>query len=304
MATMRRTAPRAKAAAVLPLDVRLMNGVATLTFVGVLAALLWQTVKWATRSPLFTVHAIELDTVEPVPGRSRVGSLPSGDGGTSPPSGLKRSSIASVRANALPRLAGNFFSIDLDAARAAFESVPWVRRAAVRRVWPDRLAVTLEEHQPAALWQGDGRRSERLVNTFGEVFEANTGDVDDEALPTLAGADANAAQMLALLQRMGPSLAPIEQKVRSLRLSSRGSWRAELSGGAKVELGRGSDDELVARADLLARTLPEVAARFADGAGGTPRALVAADLRHTDGYALRLAGITTAASTAAANRKP
>jgi cell division protein FtsQ len=305
MATMRRPAPRAKAAAALPLDVRLMNGVALLIFVGVLAALLWQTVKWATRSPLFTVRAIVLETVEPTPGRfSPVGALLSGDGGgTAPPRGtLKRSSVASVRTNALPHLDGNFFSIDLDAARAAFESVPWVRRAAVRRIWPDRLAVTLEEHQAAALWHGDGRRNERLVNTYGEVFEANSGDVDDEALPTLAGADAASAQMLALLQRLGTALAPIDQKVHALRLSSRGSWRAELSGGAKVELGRGSDDELVARVDLLARTLPEVAARFGS-AGGTPRALVAADLRHPDGYALRLAGITTAASTAV-NKKP
>jgi len=49
---------------------------------------------------------------------------------------------------------GNFFSINLQRARAAFESVPWVRRATVRRVWPDRLAVSLEEHRAAALWSG------------------------------------------------------------------------------------------------------------------------------------------------------
>ena len=37
--------------------------------------------------------------------------------------------------DALPRLSGNFFSVDLQAGRKAFESVPWVRRAVVRRVW-------------------------------------------------------------------------------------------------------------------------------------------------------------------------
>ncbi len=85
-----------------------------------------------------------------------------------------------IRANAAPRLAGNFFTIDLQQGRAAFESVPWVRRAVVRRVWPDRLAVHLEEHRAGALWVPDDG-NDKLVNSFGEVFEANVGDVEDEA---------------------------------------------------------------------------------------------------------------------------
>jgi cell division protein FtsQ len=265
MATTRK--PTVKAAAALPTDVRLMNAVAAVIISAVLLALAWQAVKWATRSPVFTVRAIALDAE------------------------LARSSVAGVRAVALPRLTGNFFSIDLDAARAAFEAVPWVRKAVVRRVWPNRLAVSLEEHQAAALWHSEGQRKERLVNTHGEVFEANVRDVADDKLPTLAGSDATSAQMLALHQRLNASLAPIAQQVETLRLSSRGSWHAELASGAKLELGRGNDDELVARVDRLARTLAQVNTRFGD----KPRPLVSADLRHPDGYALRLAGVSTAA---------
>jgi cell division protein FtsQ len=253
------------------LDVRLMNGAAALFAAAALLAIGWAAVKWATRSPVFTVHAITLDA------------------------SLHRANIASLRANALPRLAGNFFSIDLDAARAAFESVPWVRRAVVRRVWPDRLAVTLEEHEAAALWQGledGGRGGERLVNTHGELFEANIGDVEDEDLALLAGPDSQAALMLAMLRRLQPTLAPLADPVGTLRLSARGSWRAELDGGATIEMGRGSEDEVVARAQRFVRTLSSVTARFP----GAPRALVNADLRHPDGYALRLAGISTTSS--------
>jgi cell division protein FtsQ len=271
--------PRPSAAAPVPLDVRAMNALAGLVFVAALLVLLGAAVKWATRSPVFTLRGIVLEAA------------------------LHRTNVASVRTNALPRLAGNFFSIDLDVARAAFESVPWVRRATVRRVWPNRLAVTLEEHQPAALWQGDSeRRNERLVNSHGEVFEANVGEVEEEDLPTLAGADAASAQMLAMLHRLGTVLAPLERQVRLLRLSSRGSWRAELDGGATLELGRGSDDEVGARVLRFTRTLAEVAARFS-AAGEKPRALLAADLRHPDGYALRLAGIGTAAAAASHTNK-
>jgi cell division protein FtsQ len=249
------------------MDVRAMNAVAALIFAVAAATLAWAAVKWATRSPVFTLRGIVLDAQ------------------------LHKGNLASVRANALPRLSGNFFSIDLDAARAAFESVPWVRRAVVRREWPNRIAVTLEEHQAAALWQGEDRRSgERLVNTHGEVFEANLGDVEDEDLPLLAGPDAQSKQMLAMLRRLSASMLPLGHGIETLRLSSRGSWRAELDSGATIEIGRGSDDELAARVDRFVRTLGGVASRF----GGTSRPLLFADLRHPDGYALRLAGISTA----------
>jgi cell division protein FtsQ len=265
-------APRA-----LPLDVRAMNAVASAVFLLAGLVLAAAAVAWAARAPLFTLRAIALD----------------GE--------LARSNVATVRANALPLLAGNFFSIDLARGRAAFESVPWVRRATVRRVWPNRLAVTLEEHHAAALWQGasdGGVATDRLLNDHGEIFEANLGDVEDESLATLAGPDSAAQSVLAMSRRLTDSLAPIQARIDTLKLSARGSWHAELDSGAELELGRGSDDEVVARTQRFVRTLGQATQRFA-GADGTPRVLLAADLRHPDGYALRLRGVSTTTIAAA-----
>ncbi len=272
MATTRKRNTLNRAAVALPADIRLMNAVAAGVFVLAALVLLAAVVGWLVRAPLFTVRAIVLD----------------GE--------LSRSNLATVRANALPQLAGNFFSFDLARGRAAFESVPWVRQAVVRRVWPNRLSVTLEEHRAAALWQGQGeqdRGNERLVNNHGEVFEANLGDVEDEALVTLAGPEGSSAQVLAMQRRLADTLAPIDARIEMLKLTSRGSWRAELDSGAELELGRGSEDEVVARAARFARTLPQATQRFADAGGA--RALIAADLRHPDGYALRLRGVSTTA---------
>jgi len=201
---------------------------------------------------------------------------------------LARNSVPTIRANAAPRLAGNFFSVDLQASRAAFESVPWVRRAVVRRIWPDVLAVRLEEHRAAALWEGPvpERSADQLVNAQGEVFEANVGDVEDERLPGLAGPEGSAARMLALYQRVQPAFARLALNVERLHLSGRGSWRAELDSGASVELGRGSEDEIVARTERFVRTLAQVTARW-------QQPLEYADLRHADGYAVRLRGVST-----------
>lgn len=272
MATLRRAAP-APAPVALPLDVRLMNGVAAVVFAMAALALLAAALLWLTRAPFFAIRAIQVE----------------GD--------LVRNNLPTLRANALPRLQGQFFSLDLQRTREAFEAVPWVRQAVVRRVWPDRLAVRLEEHRPVALWQPEDERNPLLVNSFGEIFEANVGDVEDDALPVLAGpsadADASAAAMWSLLRRLQPLLASQELELRRLTLSARGSWRGETEDGQVIEFGRGSEDEIVARSERFVRTLAQVTGRWR-------KPLLSADLRHADGYAVRLQGVSTVAASAPA----
>jgi cell division protein FtsQ len=256
------TAAASAAPIELPLDVRLLNatakGVALLAALALCAA----AAVWLARLPTFALRSIKVE----------------GE--------VSRNSVSTIRANAAHRLAGNFFTLDLPTARAAFEAVPWVRHAVVRRLWPNRLAVRLEEHRAAALWGADDG-NDRLVNDFGEVFEANVGDVEDDALPRFTGPESSAPRMLALYRRLGPALAPLQAgDVGELRLSGRGSWRATLESGAVIELGRGSEDELVARLEAFVRTVPQVTAQF-------QRPLEYADLRHADGYAVRLKGVTT-----------
>jgi cell division protein FtsQ len=261
-----------RAALAMPADVRLMNAVASTVFGVAAVGAAVAGVLWLMRSPLFPIRGIQLD----------------GD--------LARNSVPTIRANAAPQLAGNFFSVDLQQGRSAFEGVPWVRRAVVRRVWPDRLAVRLEEHRAAALWQGE-EGADKLVNSFGEVFEANVGDVEEDDLPTLAGPEGSAPAMLALFRRLQPTFARLDLSVEKLQLSGRGSWRVELDSGAAVTLGRGTEDELMARTDRFVRTLSQ-----ATGAWRAP--LEYADLRHPDGYAVRLRGVstTTAADRAGAKK--
>lgn len=254
-----------------PGDVRLMNATAALLAalgvlaLGVVAAL------WMARQPVFALRAIRVE----------------GD--------VARNSAATIRAAAMPRLAGNFFSLDLKSAREAFESVPWVRHAVVQRIWPNRLAVRLEEHRAAALWATE-EGEDKLVNSFGEVFDANPGDVEDDELPMLSGPEGSSARLLGLYKRLQPVVAPLQMGIAELDMSGRGSVSAELEGGAVIEIGRGSDDELVARLQRFVVTLPQVIAQH-------QRPLVHADLRHNEGYAVRLKGVTTGAAAGGAGRK-
>jgi cell division protein FtsQ len=62
---------------------------------------------------------------------------------------LRHVNAPSVRANALGKLAGNFFTLDLNTARQAFESVPWVRHASVRREWPNGWRCRWKSTRPS-----------------------------------------------------------------------------------------------------------------------------------------------------------
>jgi cell division protein FtsQ len=245
-----------------PFDVKLMNVTATLVYALFALVLLAAGAWWVLRQPFFPLAGIKVD----------------GE--------VTHNNAVTLRANVAPQLAGNFFTVDLARARAAFETVPWVRKAVVRREFPNKLRATLTEHVPVAHW-GDEAQS-RLINGFGEVFEANVAEVDD-SLPRLDGPTQQAGQVLGMYRVLQPLFAPYELSIEALTLSKRGSWRAVLDTGAAIELGRGQSEEVAARTQRFLVTVAPVARQY----GRTLASVEGADLRHNEGYALRLRGVTT-----------
>jgi len=245
-----------------PFDVKLMNIVATLLFALCAVMLLAAGAWWVLRQPFFPLTAIKVD----------------GD--------VVHNNAITLRANVAPQLAGNFFTVDLARARAAFESVPWVRKAVVRREFPSRLRVTLTEQVPVAHW-GDESES-RLINSFGEVFEANVAEVDD-SLPRLSGPPQQAGQVLGMFRVLEPIFRARDLDISQLTLSPRGSWETVLDNGGQIELGRGQGEEVAARAERFLQSVRQVAGQY----GRSIESVESADLRHKDAYALRLRGVTT-----------
>jgi cell division protein FtsQ len=96
----------------LPMDIRLMNISAVVLGAGVCLAAVSGAAGWAVRHPAFAVTRI----------------IVQGD--------TSHNNDVTLRANVASRLKGNFFTLDLAQARSAFEAVPWVRKAVVRRSFP------------------------------------------------------------------------------------------------------------------------------------------------------------------------
>ena len=234
-------------------DAKQMNAVSAVLALFAMLALLWAGLWWVLRQPMFAFHEVVLR------------------------SSPERASAAHLEAAIREELTGTFFTMNLDRSRGAFARVPWVRTVALRRQWPHRLEVTIEEHEPLARWN-DGQ----LVNTRGEVFVADYNDV----LPHFDGPDGTAAQVAKRYGEWKETLAQLALTLEGVRLSPRGGWRLSARGPAgplAIELGREEPTaRLVHFASAYGRTIDTLAR------SGTRIEHV--DLRYRNGFAARVPG--------------
>jgi cell division protein FtsQ len=191
---------------------------------------------------------------------------------------------AEVQEIAIERLNGTFFTVDPEAARLAFARLPWVRSAEVRRVWPDRLDVAVEEHEAFANWGGG-----KLVNTHGELLDAAKID----GLPDFSGPEGSEADVTRHYRDFSTPLGKLDLKVREIALSPRLAWELKLDNGLAMKLGRDLPrDPLEMRVERFVAAYPDAVAKAGARIG-------AADLRYAQGFATRQLGVASEANPAA-----
>jgi cell division protein FtsQ len=247
-------------------NVRQLNLAANALYALALAALVAAGGIWLAQRPAFALAAISIG----------------GD--------TEHINTPTVRAGVAGRLKGNFFTVDLDAARQAFEQMPWVRRASVRRVWPNALAVTLEEYKPLGTWGSD-----QIVSVDGELFTANQGELSEE-LPAFDGPPGTAKEVVARYFDFKKWLAPIGAP-DAVTLSPRYAWTVKLSNGTEIEYGRERNPSTLAeRSRRLSAAWKAVTARWGDQ-------IEYADLRYPNGFSIRAAGMRFISDATSAKAK-
>jgi cell division protein FtsQ len=133
---------------------------------------------------------------------------------------------------------GNFFTVDIGQLKQSLEKVPWVRGVDIRRDFPSRLEVQLEEHHALAHWNNSA-----LVNRQGEVFAAES----KQALPGFIGPDGAAAEVTRNYTQFEQQLAGLNLQVEQIVLTPRHAWQLHLSNGMVLELGREDMQQRLAR---------------------------------------------------------
>jgi len=126
-------------------------------------------------------------------------------------------------------LRGNFFGLDLNLTRNVFKKLPWVREVSVRRIWPDKIEISIEEHQVIARWGNVG-----LVNDKGEFF--NAAYQDD--LPYFWGPKNFVSEITQKYFEINKILSKELMQIGTISMSDRLSWEIQTDNNIKIALGR------------------------------------------------------------------
>jgi len=246
-------------------DVKMLNAASSALLALVALALVGSGLWWVAQRPMFTLHTIRIESATELP--------------------LEKINALTVRSAAVPRIRGNFFTTDLTAVRGAFEAVPWVRRALVRREWPDRLVVKIEEHRALGTWGENGK----LLSQKGDLFTANLAEAEDDGdLLEFDGPEGSEAQVVARLAQFRQWFAPLKLEPESLQLSNRYAWTLRMDNGMTVELGRDQGDAVLKeRVDRLVAVYPQLTQRLQGKIENV-------DLRYPNGLALKADGMVLA----------
>lgn len=167
-------------------------------------------------------------------------------------------------------LKGNFYTVDLQRTRRAFEKLPWARKVSVRRQWPDTLVVQIEEHRAIGRWG-----TIALVNHHGELFQA----ASDAQLPIFYGPGDAVKEIAQGYRSFVAILATTPLKIQQLRLSSRRAWEMKTHDGRQMMLGR----------EAVNRRLTQFVAVYLQQPTIAESQWRYADLRYPNGFALRVA---------------
>lgn len=225
----------------------LLRNIANLLFGISLVLMLYGAARYVLRLPVFPLHAVELAAVP------------------------QRVSTEQLERVVREQVSGNFFTVDLEHTREAFEQVPWVRKVSVRRKFPWSLQVEVEEQAALASWNGNA-----LVNTHGEVFNAQA----EQTLPAFIGQPGSAAQMTQMYGELNAALEPMQQQIVQISMSPRFAWQVELENGMVLELGR----------EQMRERLTRFVEVYSYSLAAMEKVVRHVDLRYRNGFAAYLPG--------------
>lgn len=199
--------------------------------------------------------------------------------------GLTQIQEADIRDVLGQQISGTALTLDLQPLQAGLAQHPWVRQVSIRRVWPNRLLIRLEEHEAIGVW-GDGR----LVNRFGELFVGETQAALEHAktklgcqMPRLQGPVGTVTRVMARAQAAHQLASSRGQQIRGVTLTEQFAWQLELSQGHRIYLGReGLPTDWQSRLTAMFDSMPWLNTRVLKD---QPMAVLSFDLRYANGYA-------------------
>ena len=169
-----------------------------------------------------------------------------------------------------PFLSKGFFWLNVQNVQDSLGNLPWIQSVEVRRVWPDRLLIILEERTAQATWGENG-----VLSTEGVIFYPDVSSIPSK-LPRFQGPDDRVKDILQQYFTLLEVLGPVGLTIQALDISKEGSWRMVLDNGMSVVIGKAAFSERMARFILA----------YPGKLQGKSQQIAYIDLRYTNGFAI------------------
>lgn len=137
----------------------------------------------------------------------------------------------------IQNIRGGFFSLNTHKLQSALMVLPWVSNVSIRRMWPDKLEITIAEQQPLARWN-----ETQLISKLGILFTPPIATIPKD-LPQLQGLNNNEKVVFARFKQFNQLLKPLRIKITALRVSDRKAWFLVLNNHIQVYLGHEDIDQ-------------------------------------------------------------
>jgi len=164
------------------------------------------------------------------------------------------------------KIGGPMLYVDVDEARARLEALPWVKSAEVRRIWPNRIVVRINERRPVAVWQHDGRLV--LIDGQGQPIAGENVSRFEE-LPLVVGK--GAAQSVNSLLALVATQPKLKSRVKVAQRVGERRWNLRLDNDVEVRLPEEGAEAALAELvrldreeEILARDIKAIDLRFPD----------------------------------------
>ena len=128
-------------------------------------------------------------------------------------------------------LGKGFFSLDIHQLQQQLNDRPWTDSVSVRRIWPDKIRVTIVEKKPVARWD-----DEHLLSDKARVYHADASRFG--FLPLVNASNHQPAWVLNQFYQLEARFESVDERLVALHVNSRGALDVELSNGLKIKFGR------------------------------------------------------------------
>jgi len=141
-------------------------------------------------------------------------------------------------------MSGGFFGLNVEAVQQGLATLPWTASVSVKRVWPDRISVSITEQTPLARFGDHG-----IISTEGRVFYPDLESLFKlpKGLPVFNGPERYAKEMLHYYFELLEMLGPLGLTISELSFSPECSLKIRLDNGIAIIIGKSAIAARMAR---------------------------------------------------------